>query len=209
MFVKRSRAAAAEISRLESLLTEALGSIESLAQEVRALREDYASSPAVAIATRDYTNHPNVHIGADSRLAPDVNLMASGPDYAITIGSNVKINRRSELCGPITIGNRTFINSDAYIRQQTRIGDRVLIGPYCRLISDTHALGNSWQRGGRGAVAPITIEDGVWLGANVTVIGPVTIGAGAMVAAGAVVTKDVPANTMVGGVPAKMLRQLD
>lgn len=209
MFAQPALSAHAEIAALRSELESAWSAFSDLAEEVRQLREDYSSTPLTAIAARDYSNHPHVQLGSHVSLAPDVNLMASGPDYSITIGSNVKINRRSELCGPITIGDRTFINSDAYIRQQTHIGSRVLIGPYCRLISDTHELGNSWQRGGRGAVAPIVVEDGVWIGANVTVIGPVTIGAGSMVAAGAVVTSDVPPNTMVGGVPARVKRELE
>lgn len=55
---------------------------------------------------------------------------------------------------------------------------------------------------------PVVIGNGVWIGANVTILGGVNIGDGAVVAAGAVVTKDVPAKTLVGGVPAKVIKQL-
>lgn len=55
---------------------------------------------------------------------------------------------------------------------------------------------------------PVVIGNGVWIGANVTILGGVNIGDGAVVAAGAVVTKDVPAKTLVGGVPAKIIKQL-
>ena len=55
---------------------------------------------------------------------------------------------------------------------------------------------------------PIIIDDGCWIGANATIIGGVTIGEGAVVAAGAVVTKDVEPYTMVGGVPAKIIKEL-
>jgi acetyltransferase-like isoleucine patch superfamily enzyme len=58
-------------------------------------------------------------------------------------------------------------------------------------------------------VGPIRIEDGVWIGSRVTVLPGVTIGAGAVIAAGAVVNRDVPPDTLVGGVPARVLRHLD
>ncbi|WP_314325416.1 acyltransferase [Paenarthrobacter ilicis] len=181
--------------------------LRELQDEVAFLREAGLSATA-GQPTRDYDGHPNVSIGENCRLAPDVNIMASSADYRVELGDHVKINRRAEICGPVSIGDRTFINSDAYIRQQTRIGSRVLIGPFVRLISDTHEMGTTEQRAGKGAVAAITVEDGVWIGASVTVIGPVTIGAGSMVAAGALVVNDVPPNTLVGGVPAKVLREL-
>ena len=57
--------------------------------------------------------------------------------------------------------------------------------------------------------APIHIKDRVWIGANATVVPGVTIGENSIVAAGAVVTKDVPPNTIVGGVPAKVLKRID
>ena len=55
---------------------------------------------------------------------------------------------------------------------------------------------------------PITIGNGVWLGASVTVIGGVTIGDGSVIAAGAVVTADIPAGVVAGGVPCKVIRQI-
>jgi maltose O-acetyltransferase len=56
--------------------------------------------------------------------------------------------------------------------------------------------------------APITLEDHVWLGANVTVVGGVTIGAGSMIAAGSVVTRDVPAGVVAGGNPCRVIREI-
>lgn len=70
-------------------------------------------------------------------------------------------------------------------------------------------MGSSERRAGAGWAKPIHIEDGCWIGARVTVLGGVRIGRGSVVAAGAVVTRDVPENCLVGGVPARLLRQLE
>lgn len=194
--------------RTRKLRQEMEAAIRELQDEIAFIRESQVL-PLVASPARDYSAHPHVTLGQNCRLAPDVNIMASSAEYKVAVGDHVKINRRAEICGPVSIGDRTFINSDSYIRQQTTIGSRVLIGPFVRLISDTHELGTSEQRAGKGAVAAITVEDGVWIGASVTVIGPVTIGAGSMVAAGSVVVKDVPPNSLVGGVPARVIRALE
>ena len=89
------------------------------------------------------------------------------------------------------------------------IGNSVLIGPYVRLVSDTHEIGDAKKRAAKNMWLPIEIGDGTWIGAGATVLGGVTIGSGCIVAAGAVVVKDVPPNTVVGGVPARIIRTLD
>ncbi len=65
------------------------------------------------------------------------------------------------------------------------------------------------RRAGRSIAAPVVIEPGSWIGARATILGGVTIGEGAVVAAGAVVTRSVPPDTLVGGVPATVIRELD
>ncbi|GHG56191.1 hypothetical protein GCM10011331_23430 [Flavimobilis marinus] len=110
--------------------------------------------------------------------------------------------------GPVSIGRRVFINRDAYIRARVVIEDDVNIGPFVRLISDTHELGDRRKRAGKNRWDPITIGAGTWLGAGATVLAGVVIGPGSIVAAGAVVTKDCPPNALVGGVPARVLRDL-
>jgi acetyltransferase-like isoleucine patch superfamily enzyme len=88
------------------------------------------------------------------------------------------------------------------------IGNRVGIGHHVVIITDSHRLGDASQRLGERLGRPVSIEDGVWIAARVTVLPGVTIGRGSVVAAGAVVTRDVPPNCLVAGVPARVLREL-
>ncbi|WP_162621808.1 acyltransferase [Microbacterium suaedae] len=126
----------------------------------------------------------------------------------IRIGMRAKIYRGTEIMGSVTIGDDVFINRDAYIRPQTTIGDRVSIGPFVRIVTDTHDIGSHDKRAGAVRHDPISIGDGSWVGASATILGGVTIGAGSIVAAGAIVTADVPDDVLVAGVPAKIVRRL-
>lgn len=86
--------------------------------------------------------------------------------------------------------------------QSIRIGFSVAIGPEVMIRdSDNHAVA------GKPMSAPVVIEDGVWIGARATILKGVTIGRGAVIAAGAVVHRDVPPGALVGGVPARVLRE--
>lgn len=107
----------------------------------------------------------------------------------------------------IRIGRDVFINQNCtfYDLGGIDIGDAVMIGPNVSLITSGHPLAPSRRRTGVTA-APIVLDRNVWLGAGAIVIGGVTVGENAVVAAGSVVTKDVPADTLVGGNPAKPIR---
>ncbi len=108
------------------------------------------------------------------------------------------------------IGNWVFINHHTNFSTPTgmKIGDYVMIGPYCLFASVHHKFDDATKPMllQKPEIKPIVIEDDVWIGAKVTVLGGVTIGRGAIVAAGAVVTKDVEPYSIVGGVPAKLIR---
>ena len=108
----------------------------------------------------------------------------------------------------LTIGKDVFINSGCHFQDQggIEIGDGVLIGHNVVLATINHDLNPKKNR--KNHYAPIKIGAHVWIGSNATVLPGVTIGDYAVVAAGAVVTKDVPAMTVVGGVPAKVLRTI-
>jgi maltose O-acetyltransferase len=88
------------------------------------------------------------------------------------------------------------------------IGDHVSVGQQVMLLTTSHEIGTTARRAAAPYTRPITIENGAWLGARSVILPGITVGAGAVVAAGAVVTKDVPPNMMVGGVPAQRLREL-
>lgn len=121
----------------------------------------------------------------------------------ISIGDNVSINYRCTFidCNRITIGNDVLIAPGVQINTATHPVDL------------SERLTPGWQPSDkqyrwRTRALPVVIGNGVWIGANATILGGVTIGDGAVVAAGAVVTKDVPPMTLVGGVPAKVIRNV-
>ena len=112
-------------------------------------------------------------------------------------------------CGKnIKIGKGVFINAGCRFQDQggITIGDGCLIGHNAVLATINHGL--QPERRSDHLPAPIVLGKGVWLGSNVTVLPGVTIGDFAIVAAGAVVTKDVAPRTIVGGVPARKMRDL-
>lgn len=106
----------------------------------------------------------------------------------------------------ITVGKNVFLNSGCRFQDQggITIGDGALIGHNVVLATLNH--NEDPEQRNETIPAPIVIGKNVWIGANATVTPGVTIGDGAIVAAGAVVTRDVPPDTVVGGVPARVLR---
>lgn len=110
----------------------------------------------------------------------------------------------------LTIGQACWFNIGCIFElgAAVHIADRAVFGPQVMLLTTTHHLGDGDRRAGLPYAEPVQIGEGAWLCARSTILPGITIGAGAVVAAGAVVTKDVPPNTIVGGVPARTLRQL-
>lgn len=134
----------------------------------------------------------------------------------ITLGDNVKISSflaRTQLStgpdGTLHIGKNVRINNGAVLsaRQHIQIGDNCRIAPHATLMdSDFHGVDD---RDGQPKCAPIVLENDVWIAQRAMVLKGVRIGQGAVVAAGAVVTKDVAPYTLVGGVPARVIRTLN
>lgn len=110
----------------------------------------------------------------------------------------------------IRVGRNVFINQCCTIYDMggVDIADLVMIGPNVNIITTGHPLAPS-QRRAYVEAKPITIEKNVWIATGATIVGGVLVGKNSVVAAGAVVTKDVPPNSLVAGVPAKVIRSLD
>ena len=115
--------------------------------------------------------------------------------------------------GRVTIGKNTWVGlkNTFYCTQlaEINIGALCDIGPDVAFVSGSHVIGGQERRAGKGTGGDIFIEDGCWIGAKVTILGGVTIGRGSIIGAGSLVNKDVPANTIYAGIPAKLIRVLN
>jgi len=133
--------------------------------------------------------------------------------------AGARLHRSAQLMGGtyfsratnLRVGERCLINRSCYLDLHGTItlGDDVVLGHGTAIITSRHHLGPEERRAGVVESVPVTINTGAWVGANVTILPGVTVGRGAVVAAGAVVIRDVPANSLVAGVPARVVRKLD
>jgi maltose O-acetyltransferase len=127
-----------------------------------------------------------------------------------TIGGTMSVHGAGRPASRIRIGSDCWINDSCVLDASATItiGRSVAIGQGVMILTNTHELGPATNRAGSLFSLPVVVEDGVWIGARTTVLPGVTIGAGAVVAAGSLVNKSVAANTMVAGVPARLVRAL-
>ncbi|MGY3679968.1 maltose O-acetyltransferase [Streptomyces sp. TE33382] len=125
-------------------------------------------------------------------------------------GVEVRPPLRVDFGYQISIGARTFINVGAVLLDVGRIsiGADAQIGPNVQLLTPTHPVDPEPRRAKWEAARPVTIGDNVWLGGGVIVCPGVTIGENTVVGAGSVVTKDLPANVVAVGNPARVLRKI-
>ncbi len=125
----------------------------------------------------------------------------------ITYYPGIKINP----CINIKLGDCVDLAWDVLITTGggVEIGDRTLIGYRTQILSANHVIPSNKGKifGGGHSLAKVVIKNDVWIGANCVIVAGVTIGEGAVVAAGSVVTKDVEPFTIVGGVPAKLIKE--
>lgn len=132
---------------------------------------------------------PGVDVGW-ANIYPGVTILGTG---SLRIGHNSMINR----------GCVIDVSADVSIGADVHLGHQVLV------VTSTHDLvSDARRRAGPRLDRAVSIGDGAWLGARTTVLPGVVIGAGSVVAAGALVSSDVPPDSLYGGVPARLLRQL-
>lgn len=112
--------------------------------------------------------------------------------------------------GPVSIGADTFLGHEVMIvggDAPVRIGAKCDIAPRVLFVTGTHHDGGEERAAGEGYSLPITIEDGVWIGASSTLIGGVRVHAGALIGAGSLVNKNIQKRSVATGIPAKELRK--
>jgi len=114
------------------------------------------------------------------------------------------------IAGHLTIGDHCYFNvgSTFELGEAVTIGRWVTFGPEVMVLTSSHEIGDHGHRCAEHDRAPIVIGDGVWVGARATILPGVTVGAGAVVGASSLVVADVEPDTLVAGVPARVIRQL-
>ncbi len=154
--------------------------------------------------------HKNISLGQQCKIHDSASLDASRG--VLSLGDKVTVNRFAYLQadrGGVRLGNRVEINNFSIINGTggVVIGDDTLLGPGVRIISYQHQYNAGTLIRSQPTLAkPIHIGRDVWIGANAVILAGVTIGDGAVIGAGSVVTRDVAANVVMAGVPAKQIK---
>jgi acetyltransferase-like isoleucine patch superfamily enzyme len=148
-------------------------------------------------------------LGGSLTLAGTAYVAESAAVYCdeLEMGERSYIAAHAYVTGHITLGSDSTINPFSAVRGRVTVGDGVRIGAHTSLLAFNHgtAPGQPIFRQPHTALG-ITVGDDVWIGSNVTILDGVTVGPHSIIGAGAVVTKDVPASTVVAGNPARVLR---
>lgn len=127
-------------------------------------------------------------------------------------GENVNIEPRTYFNPELEIGDNSGIGMYSEMHGAIRIGNNVMMGHYCLFYSRNHAHNRTdipMINQGFEEVRPVIIGNDVWIGSRVTILPGVHIGNGCVLAAGSVITKDAPPNTIIAGNPAKVVKQRD
>lgn len=150
---------------------------------------------------------PDVKLGRDVKICDFVNL------YGCEVGDNSKIGTFVEIQKGATVGKNCKISSHSFICEGVTIGDNVFIGHNVTFINDPYPRSTTkdgkLQTEDDWVCVPTHVLNGASIGSSATILCGITVGEGAIVGAGSVVTEDVPASTIVAGNPARILRRID
>ncbi len=150
---------------------------------------------------------PDVKLGQDVKLSKFINL------YGCEIGDETKIGAFVEIQKNASVGKRCKISSHTFVCEGVHIGDNVFVGHGVTFINDIYprstTAGGELQTEADWKVERTLVSKGASIGSGATILAGVTIGENSIVGAGSMVTKDVPANGIVAGNPAKLLRFVD
>lgn len=149
---------------------------------------------------------PDVRIGKNVQLSKFINL------YGCTIGDNVKIGAFVEIQKNASVGDNCKISSHSFICEGVTIEDGVFVGHGVTFINDIYPRATAQGRLQTEAdwvVQKTLVKRGASIGSGASILARVTIGENAIIGAGSVVTHDVPANAVVAGVPARVLRIME
>ncbi|HLJ24294.1 MAG TPA: acyltransferase [Candidatus Acidoferrales bacterium] len=149
---------------------------------------------------------PDVKLGKGVKLSKFINM------YGCTIGDETKIGAFVEIQKNASVGRRCKISSHTFVCEGVTIEDNVFIGHGVMFINDIYpraTANGELQTEADWKVERTVIKNGASIGTGATILANVTIGENAIVGAGSVVTKNVPANTIVAGNPAKVLRKIE
>ena len=149
---------------------------------------------------------PDVKLGKDVKLSSFINL------YGCAIGDGTKIGAFVEIQKKATIGSNCKISSHTFICEGVTVEDNVFVGHGVTFINDSYPRATTADGGMQTEadwkVETTVVKKGASVGSGATILSKVTIGENAIVGAGSVVTKDVPANSIVAGNPARILRSV-
>jgi acetyltransferase-like isoleucine patch superfamily enzyme len=150
---------------------------------------------------------PDVKLGRDVKLSKFINL------YGCEIGDETKIGAFVEIQKNAVVGKRCKISSHTFICEGVTIEDNVFVGHSVTFINDSYPRATTAEGGlqteADWKVERTLVKKGASIGSGSTILSNISIGENAIVGAGSVVTKDVPANTIVAGNPARVLRQIE
>jgi UDP-2-acetamido-3-amino-2,3-dideoxy-glucuronate N-acetyltransferase len=157
------------------------------------------------------TDSPTLRIAPDVKLGRDVKIYSFVNLYGCEIGDESKIGAFVEIQKGVRIGRRVKVSSHTFICEGVTIEDEVFVGHGVMFINDKYPRAanadGALQTEADWSVTPTLVKCGASIGSNATILCGVTIGERAIVGAGSVVTRDVPSDTIVAGVPAKLMRK--